>query len=78
MIFGIDQDLFLGTLFLILVVLFSLMFLIGLPRGKRLQDTNAQIAANQERLIALQDRRAKLVERQVDALERIAAALETR
>lgn len=78
MIFGIDESLFLGTLFLIMVVMFALMLLIGLPRGKRMQETNTQIAANQERLIALQDRQAQLVERQVVALERVAAALEKR
>jgi glucose-6-phosphate-specific signal transduction histidine kinase len=78
MIFGIDSDLFLGLAFLAMLVMLGLMLGVGIPRGKRLQDTNKRIAENQQRQIALQEQQIALQERYAAAMERVAAALEAR
>ena len=53
------------------IVIITVMFALGLRRGKNVQATNEQIEANQKRQIELH-------ERQVAALERIADILESR
>ncbi len=53
------------------IVVVTIMFALGLRRGRNVQATNEQIATNQQRQIALH-------ERQVAALERIAESLEKR
>ncbi len=51
--------------------LLTVLYVIGVVRGRRMQRTNEKIEKNQRNLIALQ-------ERQVSALERIATQLEKR
>ncbi|MEX3015126.1 hypothetical protein [Gymnodinialimonas hymeniacidonis] len=53
------------------IAIVTIMFALGLRRGRNVQATNEQIAANQQRQIELH-------ERQVAALERIANSLENR
>lgn len=66
-----NPDVFLPIAFSIMIGMFALMLIVGIPRGKRVQKTNEKMAENQARQIALH-------ERQAAALERIASALERR
>jgi hypothetical protein len=67
----VNPDTFLIVAFGIMIALFVLMIAVGLPRGKRMQQTNLAIESNQRRLI-------ENSERQTAALERIASAPEKR
>ena len=64
-------DLFLTIAFSIMIALLAAMVLVGIPRGKRMQQTNEAIEANQRKQL-------ELAERQTQAVERIAEALEKR
>ena len=64
-----SSDTFLMSSFAIMVGLFVVMIAVGIPRGKRMQQTNEQIAANQLKLLENSRKQTK-------ALERIASALE--
>ena len=64
-----NPDVFLPIAFAILIGLLGLMVAVGIPRGKRIQDANEQIVANQRRQMELAERQTKAVERIADALE---------
>ncbi len=66
-----DPDVFAMVGFAIMIGLFAVMLLVGIPRGRSMQKTDEQIDANQRRL-------AEIQERQIAAKERIADALENR
>lgn len=65
-----SSDTFLMVAFGAMLGLFVLMLVVGIPRGKRMQNTNDQIAANQARQIALHERQAAALERIAESLER--------
>jgi hypothetical protein len=66
-----SSDTFLIIGFGIVILLFAVMLVVGLPRGKRMQATNERIEINQRRIL-------ETAELQAVAAERIAAALEAR
>ncbi len=77
-----SNDTFLTIAFSLMIGMFALMLIIGIPRGKRMQKTNEKIAANQAKQIELneqmQRRQLEFQERQMAAMERIATAQERR
>jgi len=66
-----NPDTFLMIALGAMVALFLVMLVIGIPRGKRAQDTNEKIEANQRKQM-------EMAARQTAAIERIAEALEKR
>lgn len=66
-----NSETFLIIGFGIVILLFAVMLVVGLPRGKRMQAINERIEINQRRML-------ETAERQAVAAERIAAALEAR
>lgn len=64
------SETFLMIGFSILIALFVVMIAVGLPRGKRMTQTNERIEENQRKMM-------QISERQAAAMERIANSLET-
>ena len=66
----VDPEIYMPIAFGILILLLLIMVAIGIPRGKRMQQTNEQIEANQRKMMALSERQAVALERIAEALER--------
>lgn len=65
-----NPDTFLMVAFGLLIGLFVIMMVVGIPRGRRMQDTNAKIEENQRKQMETGERQAKALERIADALEK--------
>lgn len=74
----LDPDIFLPIAFTVMLAMFALMLIIGIPRGKRTQKTNEDIANKQAEQFKLVQRQIEVHGRQTAAIERIATALERR